>query len=77
MHHPLGIDRNSRSELVSSLRFSCGCRYACRELELSLEDYLMEGLIDLIESLRYLIKKYAADGKAIKDRQTGRQCLLS
>lgn len=35
----------------------------------------MEGLIDLIESLRYLIKKYAEDGKAIKDRQTGNVCL--
>lgn len=39
------------------------------------EDYLMEGLIDLIESLRYLIKKYGRRGKANK-RYRAKYCLL-
>lgn len=42
---------------------------------MGVEDYLMENLIDLIESLRYLNKLTAADERPVKDRQVSNCCL--
>lgn len=49
-----------------------GGRTRCMRLAVSLGDYLMGSLIDLIESLRYLIKKYGRRAEANKADRPGK-----